>query len=62
MNVQELYDNKSVCIQWARENIGFGELVFHYKGDKLMCDNETMSKEFVKEVLCALVDEAEFTE
>jgi len=38
-------------ILWGIEGIGFGELVFVKKGDKVECDNETMSEKFCSIVL-----------
>jgi len=46
-------------IQWGAKGIGFGEFTFFYRDGKLMCDNECMSKEFVKKALCAMVDNCE---
>lgn len=49
---------------WAVDGIGFGEFSFKYnhKTDKWTCDNETMSKPFVTDVLKMLVDAYEETE
>lgn len=43
---------------WTKEGFGFGQMVFVYdeKTGKLHCDNEMMSKDFLKEMLCAMVD------
>jgi hypothetical protein len=43
-------------LQWGAVGIGFGEFTFFYRNGVLMCDNECMSKEFVKKALCAMVD------
>ena len=53
-------------LEWRAEGIGFGEFTFYYDRDenkfspepraKMICDNEYMSKEFVKKALCAMVD------
>lgn len=59
MNYTKTYQREDLVIQWGREKLGFGEIVFFYEGDKLMCDNEMMSKEFIKQVLNDFVDEAE---
>ena len=49
----------TICICWGRPGIGFGEVVFYTDDDgNLKCDNEGMSREFIKEVLCDLVDNA----
>lgn len=60
-------------VNWGAKGIGFGQLDFYYdksedeldeQGEiskrKLRCDNECMSKEFVKAVLNKLIEEAEF--
>ncbi len=54
-------ENKvSIMFAWGIEKFGFGTTTFYYDGDKLMCDNEAMSKEMIKKILCAFVDKAEF--
>ena len=55
-------DLNSIAIQWSKAGIGFGLFTFYVKdgSDKLHCDNETMSREFVKEMLCLMVDQSEF--
>ncbi len=55
----ETYDEEAIVFQWGIEGIGFGEIGFHYKDGKLKCDNEGMSKEFIKTILCDFVDRAE---
>jgi len=57
-----LYKDKPICIKWAREGVGFGEIVFYYDEGELMCENECMSADFIKKVLCDLVDDAKFTD
>lgn len=51
-----------VGFSWTKEGIGFGEFVFITDPDTgvIKCNCEAMSKEFVKEMLCKLVDESEF--
>jgi len=44
------------CLQWGAKGIGFGEFNFYYKDDKLCCDTEMMSGEFIKKAFCAMVD------
>ena len=46
---------------WGAEGIGFGQLYFYTKDDVVYCDNELMSKEFIKKVLCNMVDECVLT-
>jgi hypothetical protein len=51
---------QGMVIQWSA-NIGFGELTLYVDKDngKVCVDSECMSKDFVKKVLCELIDEAE---
>jgi len=49
-----------VLFTWTAKGTGFGELYFYHKDGKLKCDSETMGKEFVKRMLCQMVDDAEF--
>lgn len=51
--------NNGFIVAWGRKNWGFGEFTFAMKDGKIVCDNECMSKQFIKDVLCALVDECE---
>ena len=60
--IVETYDRESVVFRWNVEKVGFGEISFYYKDGKLECNNECMSKEFIKEILCDFVDRAEFME
>ncbi len=49
-------------ISWGAAGIGFGEFFFYKgEGDKLLCDNECMSKDFIRAVLNKLVDDLEIT-
>jgi len=45
---------------WSAKGCGFGQLGFYTKedDDKVYCMNEMMSKEFVKKMLCHMVDNA----
>ena len=38
-------------IEWSCENIGFGTLTFIKKDGQVICDTETMNKEFCKQAL-----------
>jgi hypothetical protein len=52
------------AIYWSA-NIGFGELRIHQfieDKTKLLIDTEGLGKEFAKQVLCKLIDEAEEVE
>ena len=54
-------ENKvSIMFSWGIDGFGFGTTTFYYKDDKLMCDNETMSREMIKMILCKFIDEAKF--
>ena len=48
----------SFQINWAVNKIGFGEFYFYLddEDNKIRCSNELMSKEFIKEILCKMVD------
>jgi hypothetical protein len=51
----------NICrISWSA-NIGFGELAIRYDniGNTTVIDTEYMGKEFAKQVLCKLIDEAD---
>lgn len=55
----------NVLFSWSKKGFGFGQLYFYFKDDEegnkvLHCSNECMSKETVKEILCSMVDNAEF--
>ena len=50
----------SIQFSWGIEDFGFGTTTFYYKDGVLKCDNETMSKDKIKQLLCAFVDKAEF--
>ncbi len=56
------YDEKpaNIMFVWGVDGFGFGTTTFFYKDGKLLCDNEYMSKEQIKMLLCKFVDNAEF--
>lgn len=57
INVTDVAIPQILYVQWSAENIGFGELYFAQDEDgTIHCDNEYMSKEFIKAVLCEMVD------
>ena len=57
------YDKESILFQWGVKEFGFGEISFHYNKDgELECDNECMSKEFIKAILCDFVDRSKLME
>ena len=47
------------AIDWCIENFGFGQFTFIKQGDKVICDNETMGREFVEKVLKYFLDNVE---
>ena len=68
MSIQDFFDScgdgvdvsgndSRIVINWSRKGWGFGQFHF-YKNEKgqLMCSNECMSKESVKEILGMMVD------
>lgn len=52
----------NIGVTWATRTAGFGSVSFWIEDSKIMCDNETMDRQFVKDVLCKLVDESEFVD
>lgn len=51
-----------IIINWSVKGVGFGEYAFFQRDGKIYCDNEGMSRESVKKVLCMMVDQAIFPE
>ena len=51
---------ENIMFCWGIEGFGFGTTTFYYEDGVLKCDNETMSKESIKKILCEFVDRAEF--
>ena len=49
-----------MSISWSERGSGFGEYTFWQDGDKIHCNSECDSKETVKRILCAMVDQAIF--
>lgn len=47
-------------IQWSSSKIGFGTVTIEVKDGRVHIDSEAMSKEFVKDLLCKMVDKSEF--
>lgn len=60
--------SEGVTFEWSKPGVGFGLADFYFSAHeeggeiKLYCDNETMSKEFIKERLCKMVDDAIFVD
>ena len=53
---------ENIMFSWGIDHFGFGTTTFWYEDGELMCDNETMSKEQIKMILCAFVDKARFVD
>ena len=55
-------EKEAFSINWHSDDLGFGQVTFDYdiNENKLHIDSECMSKEFVKELLCRMVDNSEF--
>lgn len=47
-------------LNWSKEGVGFGQFYFYTNSDtgRIHCDNEIMGREFIKGILCKMVDEA----
>jgi hypothetical protein len=68
--LQEFFDSfndseeltcKSFEVCWSRNGIGFGSFYVYKDEDGVLhVDNECMSREFVKGVMCKLIDNAVF--
>ena len=43
-------------VSWQDEKLGFGRIRFSWDGIKVKIDSENMSKEFVKRVLCEMIE------
>jgi hypothetical protein len=50
-------DGGGVEVSWGTKGAGFGTLTFFLQDGKLRCDNQMMGRDFIKRVLCKLVDE-----
>jgi hypothetical protein len=48
-------------VNWSAKGIGFGQLYFYTDNGLIYCDNELMDKEFIKQVLCQMVDDCVLT-
>jgi hypothetical protein len=49
-------------IEWTSAQVGFGQFKFYTKDNVIYCDHECMSKEFIKQVLCDMVDNCVLTD
>ena len=51
-----------VQMNWEAKDCGFGQFYFYHNDEgQLCCDSETMGKEFIKRMLCQMVDDCELT-
>lgn len=55
-NVIEI--SKRFTVYWSKTGVGFGQLDFYNKDDKIHISNECMDKRFIKAILCKMVDDA----
>jgi hypothetical protein len=70
MSFQKLFDSMDDSvdlhdkfgIDWSIKGVGFGQFYFYEKDGVMYCDNEIMSKNFIKMVLCKMVDRCELTD
>lgn len=55
------FDNEPLAVHWSVDKIGFGMFTFYVDSEtgKIRCDNETMSKRFIRRVLLNMVDDCE---
>src|SRR5271165_6110999 len=66
MTIREMFDKMEdscdphdrVGFDWSAKGIGFGQMYFYVdkKDGYVHCDNERMSRAFLKETLCKMVD------
>ena len=54
------YPQTNISFSWEAKGIGFGEFIITWSTEEkcLEIETETMSKEFVKRMLCQMVDDA----
>jgi hypothetical protein len=70
MSAQEWFDtfpdtielNHNFRLQWSVTGVGFGESYFYVEDGVIKCSNECMGKDFLKKVLCMMVDQCELQE
>ena len=49
-------------MDWTAKGCGFGQFYFYHDDDgQLCCSSETMGKEFIKLMLCQMVDDCKLT-
>ena len=54
------YLHDSFQLSWSAKGVGFGQFYFYFNDmdEKIHISNECMSKEFIKTILCKMIDEA----
>ena len=52
------HSGSGFMIAWGEPGCGFGQLWFYNKNGVTRIENEYMSKEFIKRMLCRMVDDA----
>lgn len=51
---------EEVTFKWTSKGVGFGEFsIYRGTNSELRCANECMSKDFIKSMLCKMVDDCE---
>ncbi len=55
--VNNCYPSKNIVFKWAAPKTGFGEFYIYMKPDGMHCESEMMSKEFIKDRLCKMIDD-----
>ena len=67
MSFREMFDKfddvcrpiGSVTFNWEAKGVGFGQMEFHVGEDGYVhCYNEIMGREFLKKMLCQMIDNA----
>ena len=56
-----MYPGTHFCLCWGEPGVGFGEVHFSVKEgtDDVVMHTESMSKDFVKKMVCRMIDNAE---
>lgn len=47
-------------VDWCTDGKTFGTFYFYMKDGVLQCDSGTTNKEFVKQMICKMIDECKF--
>jgi hypothetical protein len=66
MSLQKFFDSVDDSVElhdkfglnWSIKGKGFGQLYFYEKDGVIYISNECTSKEFIKQVLCTMVDQS----